>query len=123
MPNLLIPDVVIDPDLGESYTILRSQGDYIAGGFTDQKTSIKAWGVVSVIRPKDLEMVPEGDRVTEGRCFYAQQALYTTRVNPDGSKGISDILIWNGVQYRILTVFDYSQRGYWKAIATRMIGD
>jgi hypothetical protein len=119
---LILDDTVIDADLAESYTVLRSSGQFVAGGWTDTKTTIAAFGVVSVARPKDLEMLPEGDRPLEARVFYAQQPLYVTRDNPQDGTGTSDVLIWQSVYYRVLTVFDYSNRGYWKVIAARTLG-
>jgi hypothetical protein len=37
--------------------------------------------------------------------------------------GTSDILVWQGIKYRVLAVRNYEQRGYWSAIAARMAGD
>jgi hypothetical protein len=123
VPNLFLDDVVCDGDLADSYVIVRNTGKFAAGGFQQTSvTSIPVFGVVTAASLKDIEMVPEGDRVREMRAFYARQPLYVTRDNPQDGTGTSDVLQWHGQNYRILTVGDYSNRGYWKAIAARTSG-
>jgi hypothetical protein len=118
-----LEEVILDGDLADPYTVMRSNGQFVAGGFTDTKTSFNVWGVVSLASLKDLQMVPEGDRVTEMRVFYSNQPLYVTRSNVNEGTGTSDILVWNGIQYRVVSVLPQSNRNFWKAIAARMAGN
>jgi hypothetical protein len=122
MPAPNLTEAVDDSELGESFTILRSNGQFVAGGFQSTVTQLQAFGVVSVASPKDLEMMPEGDRFADIRSFYVSQPLYTTRDNSAEGTGVSDILLWQGFQYRILRVSPYGNRGYWKGWATRILG-
>jgi hypothetical protein len=120
LPNLFLDEVVLDADLAEAYTIIRSNGKFVMGGWQDTKTTIPGFGVVTVARPNEIQMLPEGDRNSEVRAFYSAQPLYETRDNPQEGTGVSDILVWNGFKYRVMVVPEYGNRGYWKAIAAKM---
>jgi hypothetical protein len=113
-------EVCDDSDIGEPFTILRSNGIFVAGGFSSTTTTIAAWGIVTVAKPKELDMIPEGDRQNEVRAFYVTQPLYVTRDNAVEGTGVSDVLVWNNIQYRVMVEPQYSNRGYWKALATKL---
>ena len=121
MATIFLDEVVNDPDLAEEFTINRSTGGaFVAGGWEDVKTVLTGYGVVGVASAEDLEMVPEGDRVTGMMMFHSTQQLYETHVS--GTPGISDVLTWNGFDYRVVVVRPYPNRGYWSALAARMKG-
>jgi hypothetical protein len=121
MGNIYLDDVINDPDMNEPFQIERSvDGQWTVGEFIDQKTIVDVIGVVSVITPEELKLLPEADRVTGARGFWATVPLYETHAQP--SPGISDIMLWGGDKWRVLKVADYSNRGYWKATAVRMLG-
>lgn len=116
-----VADVVNDPDFAESYTILRSQdGSWQQGKWVDAQVTLAGYGVVQPATNQDLDMVPEGDRVSGAFLFHSSSPLYETQVNP--SNAISDILVWQGQQFRILAVQQWQDYGYWQALAVRMLG-
>lgn len=110
---------VIDPDLGaQQYVIQRStEGAFVLGGYSDTKVCIPNFGIVQQATSKDLEMVPEGDRVHGMISFWSQTRLYESN-----AKGVSDIICWHGAWYRIMFVADRSDFGYFKAVGVRMTG-
>ena len=120
--SLNVADVILDADLAESFQIVRSAGQFVAGGWNDAKKTIKAFGIVTMARARDIEMLPEGDRTLEARAFYCTQPLYVSHDNSQDGRGTSDILQWGGSSYRVLNVLEYGNRGYWKAIAVRLSG-
>lgn len=110
------------PDLAQQFTILRSiNGEYSYGTYGDNKESIVLYGPVSIAKDRDLQMIPEGDRASGAMVFWCSQQVYSAR-DVNGSPQNSDILEWNGVQYRVMTVSQRPQNGFWRAIATRMQG-
>lgn len=119
-----LQDVVNDPDLAEPFTITRSSGQFAAGGWTSASTTIQAFGVVTVAGAKQLDMIPEADRVHGSRVFICEQPMYvTSETRQDGQSGTSDILVWNDVKYRVHSVGNYNNRGgFYFAVATRMAG-
>ena len=65
-----VSDIILDPDLAESFIIFRTSGVFVAGVWTAATpTQIPARGVVAVATDQDCEMVPEGDRVTGSMVF------------------------------------------------------
>ena len=77
-------------------------------------------GVVTVPDEKELEQMPEADRVKGIMAFYATQALYITHA--DGTPGTSDKILWRGDYYRLTNCRNYADYGYWKAIGVRIEG-
>jgi hypothetical protein len=120
-----LQDVVNDPDLAEPFNIIRSTGSFVAGGWQDTKTVIPSWGVVTVATDKQIQMLPEADRVTATRMFFTEDQIFTTELHrPDGTSGTSDILEYGGHQYRIWSLGLYDNRGgFYAALAQRMEGN
>ena len=59
-----LSQAVNDPDMAELFTIVRTSGAFAAGGWQPgTPQNIQGYGVVSIASGKDLEMVPEGDRI------------------------------------------------------------
>lgn len=119
MATIDLSDVVSDPDMAETFTILRSKGGFVSGGWEDSRSSIAGYGVVSVAEQKDLNMLPEGTQVSEARVFHSIQNMILIN---ETNLNLSDILVWNGVKYLAHKSADYSNFGYYRAIAVRMEG-
>lgn len=122
--------VVSDGVLSEPYSIIRSTGSFQKGGWVTSETTIPGYGVVSVATAEDLEMVPEGDRVTGSMVFHSQDRIYETMLDVPAQgatvQRVSDIMVWpvgTNRQWRVLSVFPYPNRNYWKAIAVRLAGN
>lgn len=114
-------DVVEDPDIAEPFTIQRQTGQFGQGGWIPGlPTIIPAFGVVSMAKAKDLDMIPEGDLVSESIVVHTTTEMFVTNAEHSGT---SDLLVWQGTTYRIMNVGNFSNRNYWKAIACRLAGD
>jgi hypothetical protein len=116
-----LQEVTDDPDLAEPFTISRQTGVFAEGGWQTTPQDIQVFGVVTVATQKELQMIPEGDRVSGARMFFCSQAMYVT----NEENGItSDILIWNTHKYRVAAVGQFQNRGgFYYAIAQRMAGN
>jgi hypothetical protein len=104
------------------FTVYRQIGDWIAGRWVSSpEATIKMQGTVTVANSKDLVQVPEGDRTTGIMCFHSQQLIYETRdANGTEVGGTSDEIEWQGDRYRVLSIFPWSDFGYYKALGERM---
>ncbi|NHN33540.1 hypothetical protein [Paenibacillus agricola] len=103
----------------KGFTVFRITGETVGGRFTPfPEAEIKMQGTITVASPKDLEQVPEGDRVTGSMCFYSTQQIHVTR-----PEGISDEIVWQGERYRVSAVVPWQDFGYFKAFGVRMAGD
>ena len=124
-----VSEVITDPDLAQSYTVLRSTGSFVKGLWTeDTPTSITMTGVITVANDRELDQIPEGDRIKGAMVFHSTQVLYTTRVGTNESRkatrsGISDKIVWRGEQYKVLNVSPYIDYGFYKAIGERIKGN
>jgi hypothetical protein len=126
MATIDLSDIVNDPDLGECVLIKRSTGGkFAAGGWQDETVDVPAYGVINVADDEALAQVPEGDRVAGSLQFLTGQPVYQTQVDRgagNDTPGVSDKVIWNGLEYRVQAVGPWQNRGFYSAILVRMRG-
>ena len=79
------------------------------------------YGVIRPLTAKELNQVPEGDRVQGMMAIHAPTEIFITRAGED--QGTSDKLYWNDHYYRLSNVKPYSDFGYWTANAVRIEGN
>jgi hypothetical protein len=117
-----LSQALTDPQMAEFFLVLRSQGQFAAGGWTDTKTEIKFRGIIRIAQAEDLSMTEDADVVLGAIVIESGQKIY--RTHADGqTAGVSDIVVWNGEKYRVFSVAPYPNRGFWKALAARMLAD
>lgn len=116
-----IEEMITDPDFVQDFIILRSSGAFVDGVWTESAPQrIKVQGVVNVMNAKELNMLPEGDRISGGMNFHTTEEVFVTRTGQE--QGTSDKIIWRGEQYKIFNVFPYVDYGYYKASGERIKG-
>lgn len=76
-----VAEVVQDPDMiaPQPFTVLRSTGQFVPGGFNSTVTPISMFGPVQQSSNKEIQMLPEADRVSAVRSFWSTQPIYVTR--------------------------------------------
>lgn len=109
--------------MSEMMTVLRSQGVFVLGGWTDTKVTLNITGTIGVASPEDVDMEEDADWIRAARVLVTQYQLYRTHANGNQQPGTSDIVVYNNQQFRVMSVFPYSNRGFWKAVIVRMEGD
>lgn len=74
-------EVVVDPDMiaPQPFTVLRSTGQFVPGGFESVTTPIPMFGPVQQASDKEVQMLPEADRISSIRSFWSTQAIFETR--------------------------------------------
>jgi hypothetical protein len=75
-------------------------------------------GIVTMASAKDLQQVPEGDRLTGAIKILTTERIYITS---DGE--ITDMVFWRGARYRIVTVTPDIDYGFYRSIGSRLDGD
>lgn len=114
--------VVHSPMLSQKITILRRTGAWEYGTWVqgDKPETLTMRGIVTMASAKDLQQVPEGDRVTGSIKILTTERIYIT----DGPAGnITDMVLWRGARYRIVTVTPDVDYGFWRSIGQRLDGD
>jgi hypothetical protein len=73
-------DVVAAPDMEapQPFQILRSTGAYVLGGFQSTTTTLVRVGPVQRASSKEIQMLPESDRVEGIMAFWSTQVMYVT---------------------------------------------
>lgn len=114
--------VLSSPRLCKSWIVLRNTGHFAIGGYTqDKEKQIPMTGVAVPTDSKDIDQLPEGDRVSESWTFFSKDPIYVTHNDP--TKGTSDRVSWKGSRYKVVRVRNFIDFGYNKAIAVRLSGD
>jgi hypothetical protein len=121
-----LTEVVLDPDLAEHssangtpLTIIRSQGQYGAGGWVNTETTISAYGVWTVADSKAIARIPQGDQITGAMHFVSATPLYQTS---EDQGRLSDKISWNGILYKVMQLGPWGDFGFWEALCVRMPG-
>jgi hypothetical protein len=112
-----VSDIVNDPDFAETFTVHRSSGHYVFGGWENTTEDLTLWGVIQPAKPEHLDRVPEGDRVTGAIVVFCTDQIYRTHAG--NNAGISDVIHWQDQHYRVEDVKNWSENGYWEAVAIR----
>ncbi len=78
---ITVGELIGDPDLTapQPYTLFRSMGQWVAGGFQSTTTTTQLFGPVQQASNKEIAMLPEADRIGSVFAFWSTQPFYTTR--------------------------------------------
>lgn len=119
-------ELISDPDFAQQFTVKRSTGTWVDGRFVSENYTLCLFGVIQPLTTRELEQVPEGDRVSGGIKIYttSNDPIYTTRLlNTSTDAGaLSDEIKWGNEWWKILSVKNFSDNGYFYSVATRKKG-
>lgn len=116
-----VSELIDDSDFAQNFVIYRSQGSFIDGVWTEETpTQIPLTGIIQPASPKELKMLPEGDRITGAIVIYSKIPIFLTRTGEE--QGTSDKVYWKGDYYKLLNVSDWSDSGFYTGIAERITG-
>ena len=123
-----VAKAVIDLRFSQKFKVFRKSGEWVKGRFIEGEKEISMIGVITPSKPKEIEMIPEGDRVGGEITIHTTRKLYTTRsINTseanEENQGTSDIIEWQSERYKLYQVNDYSQYGYYSSIGMRLVSN
>ena len=118
---LNVAEILYDPDLNQDFTVYRKTGEWVAGRFVENESSIVLTGIVVPASANEIRQQPEGDRITGMMKFYCEQQIHTTHV--ESAAGTSDQIEWSGKRYRVINCMPYADYGYYVAFGVYMAGD
>lgn len=117
-----VSEVITDPDFCQDIPVLRSTGDFVKGRWVENaKTPVTLLGVITPMSAKELQQLPEADRVIGSINIYTIQPIYLT--SGDNPKRTSDQVLWKGHYHKVVQVNDYSDHGFYYGIGQRITGD
>lgn len=117
-----VSEVLLDPDLCESFQIERSTGTLGSGGWKVNipPAVLNAYGAVRNMSGEELESIPAADRVNEMISIRSTTTMFVTSADQSAT---SDVIIWKNDRYRVVSTKDYGSQGYSYAVAGRMAGN
>ncbi len=120
---LNMSEVILSPEFTQPLTVKRhSNGHYVKGRFEQDEEIINIpAAVVSASDAKTLSMIPEGDINGTEKTVYTVEKLYLTTYDGKKDKNfMSDIVIYNGDEYKVIKIFDAQDYGFTKAVISKL---
>jgi hypothetical protein len=120
-----LSSVVTDPRFAQTITVIRKTGGWQPNGeFTTIENQLAMAGTISIANAKQIEFIPESDKVGGEIAIHTIEPLYNSRNETNTQQaGLSDEIIWHGDRYKIYQVHEYSDYGYYFAIGQRKASD
>lgn len=107
-----LSDVIYDPNWYGSWTISRRGGAYDAtGAWVESWTDGTLDAAIHPASDDAMQMLAEGERQLPGIKVYSAQPV-----------GFGDLITWNGEQWRVTRLQDYSEYGFYDSTAVRLLG-
>lgn len=120
---LNVSEVLLSPEFMQPVRVFRQrEGFFEKGKFVQREEIYRFDMLVCAVSEKELEMIPEGDRIKDSKSFHCLKELFTTQDIEDGEARTSDMLEWKKNRYKIVSVNDNSDYGYYKAYGVKVRG-
>ena len=108
-----VSELIHDPDFCTTFILRHRSGTWVDGRFQTTATDSMVTGVVRPANGKELELLPEGDRMKDVKVFYTWE-----KVQLSEDENASDEFIWQGGRYKALQVQDWSAHGFYETMAS-----
>lgn len=108
MPFLDVTDVLLDPDfLDTTLSVTRNAQTVTDGGIAvDTTTTTSFYGVVTSLNGSVLQRVAEGEHIEDTITIHTPYRLIAGQAGYD-----ADVVNWQGRQWTVTNVNDYSTYG------------
>lgn len=119
MPLLDMSDVLTDPDFNDKLTCTRNVQTMVSGYAVNTPTTTNFYGVVTSSDGSQLHRDAAAAHVSQTISIVTMFKLTDGNSTISGVVSAADIVTWNGKQYTVRHVDDYSRfgRGFTQAIA------
>lgn len=109
----------INADTAEPITVFRkTDGGYVDGVWVEgSESSFPVLASVQQPSPKQLEVLPEGERSPDVKLFISLLPIYTSNDFDDTE---ADHIEWNGKRYKANSSGDWSSYGQTTVLGTRV---
>jgi hypothetical protein len=119
---LNLADIVASPEFQQEIKVKRKlNGKFVNGRFENEEKEFKINAVVSASDEKTLNMIPEGDRNETTKTVHCLEPLYLTNYSGQTNLNqMSDIIIYNGDEYKVVALLDAQDYGFTKAVISKL---
>lgn len=112
-------ELLLDPDFVTDFKVKTTSGHRVRGGqWVETAIVVDRHGVIQPAAPKDTQFLPEGDRSRQAIKVYSNEYLSTS---DERVPKLGDKITWHDDEHRIVSVKDWSQYGYWQALAVQIM--
>lgn len=122
--NLLnVSEVLLSPEFMQQVKVYRKREGYFEKGkFVQREEVFRFDMLVSDVSDKEIEMLPEGDKIKDSKSFHCLEELFVTQDDESGEARTSDMIEWKKNRYKVVAVSDNSDYGYYKAYGVKIRG-
>lgn len=112
-----VSELMTDPELSRTLTVRRPRsGAFVnEGEFTASYDQDLVTGIVQSPKASDMEFLPEGTRIEDTISVWSAEELR----GADGVRQEPDVLLVDGLYYKIIASQPRPDGGYFKAFAQR----
>lgn len=119
-----IGELINDPDFAQpsGVNFIRRKCDIVNHRPSVTETEMNVPGIITIASDTSVEKLPEADRSTEDIHIFTHEQLFTTGRKDDTAVNgyLSDIVIWQGVKYIVMSCMDDTQYGFCRSTATKL---
>lgn len=118
MPLLSVAEIIPDPDFSQSFKINRLTGEFNDNGLFETTTqTLYVTGIITPMKTRDMVQMNTGDQIEGFINIYTNSAIYTTALVNEDSGRLSDEIEWRNDSYKIMSVENFADFGYYHAVA------
>lgn len=120
-----ISELIGDPDFTQpnGVTVKRTSYSIVNHKVVpNTPRTLKLTGIITIANDRTTDMQPESDRNAEAINVFTYKPLYTTGI-PDASSVstfLSDVIIWQGLEYAVMNCMDDAQYGFCKSVCHKL---
>lgn len=112
-------DILSDPDFVTDFIVNVASGTRVRGGaWVETLTPYARRGVIQPASPRDTQYLVDGDKSRQVIKIWSSEYLSTS---DERVPKLGDKITWHGDEHRIVHVKDWSQYGYWQALAVQVV--
>lgn len=119
-----VGELITDPDFTQPNGVTYIRRKCVIVDYEPQveETTYTVSGIITIAKDSTIKMAPNGDINENEIHVFTHGLLYTTgRIDDQAVNGyLSDVIIWNGKKYKVMSVRDNVQYGYCKSTAVIM---
>lgn len=110
--------VVLSSRLVQTFQVKRRAGSYIEGRWTEVASGVNLTkvGIVQPAKQSALEVLPEGEQNVEALLIHTKDEI----IMGNSDNLISDIIIWQGAEYRVAFKKPWQLNGFSWVIAVKL---
>ena len=112
-------ELLLDPDFVTDFVVKVASGYRERGGKWIETLLLEdRRGVIQPASPRDTQYLAEGDKSRQVIKIWSAEYLSTS---DERVPKLGDKITWHDDEHRIVHVKDWSQYGYWQALAVQVV--